>query len=70
MSNCKNKKYDECYSTPNCFMTTGNKRKSYCRKSLKKTFLCKGKIKALCDKPDCVYTNGPSRFYCRKTRRK
>jgi hypothetical protein len=70
MSICKNKKYDECYSTPHCFMTNSNKRKSYCRKSLKKHFLCKGKIKALCNKPDCSYIDGPSRSYCRKTRRK
>jgi hypothetical protein len=70
MTICKKKNYDDCYSTANCFMTNGTKRKPYCRKSLKKQFLCKGQIKALCNGPDCLYTNGPKRFYCKKTRRR
>ncbi len=70
MSVCRKKSYDDCYSMPNCFMTNGQKRKSYCRKSLKKTHLCKGQIKALCNAPTCLYTNGPKRQYCRKSRRR
>jgi hypothetical protein len=63
--NCKGRPTTTCLENPECLLTLGKKRKSYCRRRVGKR-TCRGKRLDECENDRCIVTQGPNRFYCRK----
>ena len=62
---CKGKAINRCLEDPDCLLTLAKKRKTYCRRRVKKR-ICRGRRLDECESNNCIATQGPSRFYCRK----